>query len=116
MGKYLDFKGSKYLVQKLKTWLESAGVVFKAKTADALSATLPIKGGGTGAETAEEAWTALGGGDIGKLNTDKSEEAANKFIKADGTFAAITVPETTTGIVVSDTEPDDPSCIIWIEI
>lgn len=112
MIKYLDPDGSKYLITKIKELIASAAV----KTAETLSSTLPIERGGTGKVTAEEAWTALGGGDIGKLNINKSPEAANKFLKADGTFAEVEVADNASNlIIVSEQEPEDEMCKLWIE-
>ena len=112
MTKYLDLEGSKYLITKIKELITSAAV----KTAETLSSTLPIEKGGTGKVTAEEAWTALGGGDIGKLNTNKSPEAANKFLKADGTFAEVEVAgDASNLIIVSELEPENKDCMLWIE-
>lgn len=110
MVKYLDLNGSKYLITKIKELIASAAV----KTAETISSTLPIEKGGTGKETAAEAWTALGGGDIGKLNTDKSPESANKFLKADGTFAEV-AGDASNLIIVSELEPEDEACLLWIE-
>lgn len=46
---------------------------------------LPIANGGTGKTTASEAWTALGGGSVGKLNTNAS---TSQYLRGDGSWAS----------------------------
>lgn len=48
-----------------------------------VSGTLGIGNGGTGKTTAAEAWTNLGGGSVGKLNTNGS---STSFLRGDGTW------------------------------
>lgn len=71
-----------------------------ADSADDISFTVPIDKGGTGSTTAEDAWTALGGGSVGKLNTGNS---STTFLRNDGTWAS---PENTTYDAISNTEID----------
>lgn len=52
---------------------------------------LPIEHGGTGSETADEAWTALGGGSVGKINLSYSD---TKFLRGDGTWQTVTTEDT----------------------
>lgn len=78
----------------------TAGSATTASTADKLSATLGIPGGGTGATTPDEAWTALGGGDIGKLNKGSS---TTTYLRNDGTWGT---PENTVYSSISTSEID----------
>lgn len=82
------------------TSAESASLATKALTADDLSKTLEISKGGTGATSPEEAWTALGGGDIGKLNKGSSQTT---FLRNDGTWGT---PENTVYESISTSEID----------
>lgn len=65
-----------------------------------VSGKLGIANGGTGASTPEEAWTALGGGDIGKLSKGTS---TTTFLRNDGTWAT---PEGTVYTAISDEDID----------
>lgn len=56
--------------------------------------------GGTGATTAEEAWTALGGGDIGKMSKGTS---TTTYLRNDGTWGT---PPNTTYSAITNTEID----------
>lgn len=54
-----------------------------ATTAGNVTGTVAIANGGTGKTTAPEAWTNLGGGSVGKLNTNASQ---TQFLRGDGTW------------------------------
>ena len=91
MSKYLNGEGLSHLMTKIKSWAADT-FASKSHTHDytktrvkgnaetsyrtgdvnltyANIGTVPIANGGTGKTTAEEAWTALGGGAIGKKST-----------------------------------------------
>lgn len=78
----------------------TADTANKATTADTLSKTLDITKGGTGATTPEDAWSALGGGDIGKLNKGSS---TTTYLRNDGTWGT---PENTVYDSISTSEID----------
>lgn len=78
----------------------TAGTATKASTADDLSKTLAITNGGTGATSADDAWIALGGGDVGKLNTGSSTDT---FLRNDGTWGT---PENTVYSSITNPEID----------
>lgn len=56
-----------------------------AGTASNVRGTVAIANGGTGKTTAAEAWTALGGGSVGKLNYGSG---TTTYLRNDGTWAA----------------------------
>lgn len=55
--------------------------------------TLGIANGGTGASTKEQAWTNLGGGSVGKLNTNGS---STQFLRGDGTWQTVSAEDVKT--------------------
>lgn len=83
------------------TTAATADKATSATTAEGLSVTLGIEKGGTGATTSSEAWTALGGGSVGKLNTNSS---TTQYLRGDGTWGT---PENTTYDAISTTEIDN---------
>lgn len=73
------------------TWgISITGNAATATTAGNVTGTVAITNGGTGKTNAAEAWTALGGGSVGKLNTNAS---STQFLRGDGTWQ---VPPNTT--------------------
>lgn len=72
--------------------------VFAADPRPGITGTLTIGHGGTGKTNAAEAWTALGGGSVGKLNTGTS---TTTYLRNDGQWA--TPPDTNTDTKVKQT-------------
>ena len=71
-----------------------------------VSGTLKVENGGTGATSAAAAWTALGGGSVGKLNTGSS---TTTYLRNDGKWSSINV-------VYSGTEkPNKETAQIWLD-
>lgn len=94
------FKGALDGNASTATKAQSADKATSADSAETLSSTLGINKGGTGATTPQEAWTALGGGSVGKLNTG---ESTTTFLRNDGTWGT---PENTTYDAIGDGEID----------
>lgn len=71
-----------------------------------VSGTLKVENGGTGATSASAAWTALGGGSVGKLNTGSS---TTTYLRNDGQWSSI-------NMVYSGTKkPDKETAQIWLD-
>lgn len=87
----------------------SSGVAFdgsKNQLAIPVSGTLKVENGGTGATSASAAWTALGGGSVGKLNTGSS---TTTYLRNDGQWSSI-------NMIYSGTEkPSKETAQIWLD-
>lgn len=88
------FKGS------LDGTATSATSATTATTAGNVTGVVAIANGGTGKNNAPEAWTALGGGSVGKLNTNSSQ---TQFLRGDGSWA--TPPDNNTWIAFQGASP-----------
>ena len=84
------FSGGKPVATSGTTGSTSCPVYISNGVPTGISA-LSVSYGGTGATTANDAWTALGGGNIGKMNSTGS---TSYFLRADGQWAA---PPTSSG-------------------
>lgn len=71
----------------------TADTVFQASPTPGISGTLDIDHGGTNATTADGAWTNLGGGNVGKLNTNGS---STQFLRGDGTWQTVSTDDNKT--------------------
>ena len=100
----LSLTGLSYFWAKIKNWasgvfrksadkIQGADIADGAVTNAKIAGPIPVDKGGTGATTADKAWTNLGGGTVGKLNLGTS---STTFLRNDGNWSA--PPNTDTNV------------------